>query len=87
MTSYRVSVGNTTVRVKNFRDARGVVTRAITDFMARDPEAIARGAMVVNQAFETGAADHALTAHGRWSETLTLDGEPVLLAIVKRRWW
>jgi hypothetical protein len=54
--------------------------------MARDPDAIAGGAMVVNQAFETGAVEHSLTAHGRWSETVTVDGEPLQLTI-RRRWW
>ena len=55
--------------------------------MARDPEAIAAGAVMVNQAFETGAAEHSLTAHGRWSTTVTVDGGPVSLAIAKKRWW
>jgi hypothetical protein len=58
----------------------------ITDLMARDPDAIAGGAMVVNQAFETGAVEHSLTAHGRWSETVTVDGEPLQLTI-RRHWW
>lgn len=43
MSSYRVTVGGTTVRVKNFRDARSVVAEAITDLMARDPRAEIRG--------------------------------------------
>lgn len=87
MSGYKVSVGSTTVRVKSFRDARSVVAEAVTNFMARDPEAIARGAMIVNQAFETGAAEHSLTAHGSWSTTLTVDGEPVVLAVTRKRWW
>jgi len=85
--SYRVSVGSTTVRVKKFRDVRPIVAEAITTFLAQDPEAVARDAIVANQAFESGAAEHSLTAHGNWSMTLTVNGEPVLLAIVKRRWW
>jgi hypothetical protein len=80
-------VGSTTVRVKKFRDARSVVAEAITNLLARDPEAVARKAVVVNQAFESGAAEHSLTAHGNWSMTVTVHGEPVLLAIVKKRWW
>jgi hypothetical protein len=87
VSSYKVSVGSTTVRVKKFRDARSVVAAAITDLMARDPETIARDAMAIDQAFETGAAEHSLIAHGRWSETVTVDREPVVLAIVKKRWW
>jgi hypothetical protein len=43
--------------------------------------------MSVNQAFESGAPEHSLTAHGRWSATLTVDGKSVPLAIVKKRWW
>ena len=54
--------------------------------MARDPESIARDAMSVNQAFESGAAEHSLTAHGRWSTTVTVDGKPVSLVIIKSRW-
>ncbi|MBV9447657.1 MAG: hypothetical protein JO345_17370 [Streptosporangiaceae bacterium] len=87
MSSYKVSVGSTTVRVKNFRDARSVVAEAITSLLARDPEAVAHSAMSVNQSFETGAVEHSLTAHGSWSTTVTVHGEPVLLAIVKKRWW
>jgi hypothetical protein len=88
VSSYKVSVGDAKpVRVKNIRDARSVVAEAVTNLLARDPESVARGAMTVNQAFETGVAEHSLTAHGRWSTTLTVDGEPVLLAIVKTRLW
>jgi hypothetical protein len=87
VSGYKVSVGSTTVRVKTFRDARSVVAEAVTNLMARDPEAIARGAMMVNLAFETGAAEHSLTAHGSWSTTVTVDGEPIVLAVVKKRWW
>lgn len=49
MRSYKVSAGSTAVRVKAFLDARSVIAAALTDLMARDPEAIARGATVVNQ--------------------------------------
>lgn len=86
VSSFKVSVGNTTVRVKNFRDARSVVAEYVTSLTARDPEAMARGAMVVNEAFESGAAEHSVVAHGRWSTTLTVGGESVLLA-VRKHWW
>jgi len=86
MSGYRVSVGSATVRVKNFRDARSVVAKAVTDLIARDPEAVARDATMVNQAFETGAAEHSLTAHGRWSATVTVNGQPVVMTITKKRW-
>jgi hypothetical protein len=55
--------------------------------MARDPVAVARGAMTVNMAFDSGAVEHSLTAHGSWSTTLTVDGEPVRLAVIRKRWW
>lgn len=87
MSSYKVSVGNTTARVGNFRDTRSVVADAITDLLAHDPEAVARDAVTINAAFDSGAVEHSLTAHGTWSTTLTVDGQPVLLAIVKKRWW
>ncbi|MGH3282277.1 MAG: hypothetical protein ACRDNW_24515 [Trebonia sp.] len=87
MSSFKVSVGNAKpVRVKNFRDARSVVAEAVTSLMAHDPEAVARGATVVNEAFESGAAEHSVVAHGSWSTTLTVDGESVLLA-VRKHWW
>ena len=54
--------------------------------MARDPEAVARDAGTINEAFTSGAAEHSLIAHGRWSTTLTVDGEPVPLTILKKRW-
>jgi hypothetical protein len=88
VSSYKVSVGNARpVRVKNVRDARSVVAVAVTSLMARDPEGVARGAMTVNAAFDSGAVEHSLTAHGDWRTSMTVDGEPVLLAIVRKRWW
>jgi hypothetical protein len=88
VSSYKVSVGDAKpVRVENFRDARSVVAEAITSLLARDPEAGARGVVTVNTAFESGAVEHSLTAHGRWSTTVTVAGEPLTLAIVKKRWW
>jgi hypothetical protein len=85
--SYRVIVGSKTVRVKNFRDARSVVAEAITDLLKQDPEAVARDAMATNQVFDTGAAEYSLIAHGSWSTTVTVRGEPVRMAIIKKRWW
>jgi hypothetical protein len=87
VSSFKVSVGNARpMRVKNFRDARSVIAEAVTSLMARDPEAMARSAVVVNAAFESGAAEHSVVAHGRWSTTLTVDGVSVLLA-VRKHWW
>lgn len=86
MSGYTVSVGDTTTRVTNFRDARAVVAGAVTDFLADDPEAVARVAVVVNGAFESGAVEHSLIAHGRWSQTVMVHGEPVVMTIIKKRW-
>jgi hypothetical protein len=87
VSSYRVSVGSAKpVRVRNFRNARSIVAEAITNFMARDPEAVARDASTVNVAFDSGAVEHALIAHGSWVTTVTVHGEPVPIAISKR-WW
>lgn len=86
VSSFRVSVGDTTRQVRTFPDAWSVIAEAMTDFMARDPESVARDAMSVNQAFESGAAEHSLTAHLRWSTTVTVHGKPVSLVIVKSRW-
>ena len=87
MSSYKVSVGSTTVRVKKIRDARSAVIDAITTMLAQDPDSIAGGAMMANQAWESGAVEHSLTAHGEWSATLTFHGEPLLVAVKRKRWW
>jgi hypothetical protein len=87
VSSYRVIVGSKTVRVKNFRNARSVVAEAITNLLEQDPEPVARFAMATSQVFETGAAEHSLIAHGSWSATVTVHGEPVRLAIIKKHWW
>ena len=86
MSSFRVTVGDTTRQVRTFRDARSVIAATITDLMARDPESVARDAVAINEAMQSGAAEHSLTAHGRWSTTVTVNGKPVSLVIVKRRW-
>lgn len=76
-------MGKSTVRVKTFRDARSVVARAITNLMAQDPEAMAKSAMVVNEAFDSGAAEHSLTAHLSWGTTVSVNGEQIPIAIRK----
>lgn len=87
VSSYTVSVGDAKlVRVRNIRDARSMIAEAITSYMATDPEAVARDAMTVNLAWDSGAVEHSLIAHGLWSATLTVHGEPVPIAISKRRW-
>jgi len=86
VSSYRVSVGSTTVRAKNFRDARAVVASAATGLLAQDLEGAAEGVLVANEAFGSGAVEHSLTAHGRWSTTVTVHGAPVEITI-KKRWW
>lgn len=86
MSSFQVTVGKSTVRVKNFRDARAVVARGITNLTAQDPEAMAKSAMVVNAAFDSGAAEHSLTAHLSWSMTVSVNGEQIPIAISKH-WW
>jgi hypothetical protein len=86
VSSYRVSDGDVVVRAKNFRDARSVVAEAITNFLADDPEAVAGSATSVNLMFETGAVEHSLIAHGSWSTTVIVNGEPVQMVIIKKRW-
>jgi hypothetical protein len=86
VSSFKVTVGKSTVRVKNFRDARSVVEKAITNLTAQDPEAMARSAVVVDAAFDSGAAEHSLTAHLSWSTTVSVDGAQIPIAI-RKRWW
>ena len=88
MSVYEVTVGSARpVRARSFRDARAVIAGAMTDFMARDPESVARDAGPVNEAMSSGAAEHSLIAHGRWSTTVTVDGQSVRLVIVRKRFW
>ena len=74
------------MRVRNFRDARSIVAKAITNYMAQDPEGVARHVSGVDMAFDSGAVEYSLTAHRSWSTAVTVHGEQVPIAIVKR-WW
>jgi len=42
--------------------------------------------MVVNEAFDSGAAEHSLTAHLSWSTTVSVNGERIPIAI-RKHWW
>lgn len=86
MSSYKVTVGDTAVRVKSLRKVQFVVMEALTNLLAEDPEAASMGAMMANQAFSVGTVQHALEARGNWRTTLTVHGEPVPVVITKR-WW
>jgi hypothetical protein len=65
VSSYKVSVGNATVRVKTFQEAGAVVVEAVTNLLAEDPEGAAEGAMMANLAFSEGTVQHALDTHRR----------------------
>ena len=84
---YKVSVGTTARRVKTFQEARAVVAEAMTSFLAQDPEGAAESAQMANRAFSVGTVQHALDTHGSWRTSLTVHGEPIVVAVVKRRWW
>jgi hypothetical protein len=45
VSSYKVSVGSTTVRTRDFRAARSVVIDAITKLLAQGPDSVAGGAV------------------------------------------
>lgn len=47
---------------------------------------MARSAMTVNEAFDSGAAEHSLTAHLNWSTTVSVKGEQIPITI-RKRWW
>jgi hypothetical protein len=87
VSSYRVSVGNGTVRVKAFREVGPVVMDALTTLLAQDPEAVSRDVMVANHMFTSGAVERAVTAHGSWHMSATAHGEPIRVVVVKKRWW
>lgn len=87
MSSYKVSVGDATVRVKTFREVGPVVMEALTNLLAQDPEAAAQGAMMANRAFSVGTVQHALDTHGSWRTSVTVRGEPVPVVVVKKRLW
>jgi hypothetical protein len=86
VSSYRVSVGDGTVRVKTFRDVGPVVMEALTALLAQDPEGVSRDVMVANHMFTSGAVEHAVNAHGSWHMSATVHGEPVRV-VVRKRWW
>lgn len=86
MSSYKVSVGDVTVRVKTFQEAGAVVVEALTSLLAQDPEAAAEGAMMANRAFSVGTVQHALDTHGSWRTSVTVHGEPVPVVVKKRSW-
>jgi hypothetical protein len=87
VSSYEISVGSgEPVRVKDFLEVRSVIAEAVTRLMAIDPEGVAQGAGSLNLAWDSGAVKHSLTAHGTWSTPLTVDGEEIVLRIVRKRW-
>ncbi|MEU5614210.1 hypothetical protein AB0H03_36840 [Streptomyces sparsogenes] len=87
MSSYTVTVGETSVKARSIQEAQGVVMERITDLLALDPEAASQGALMANRAFSVGTVDHAIDAHGRWQTVITVQGEQVKVSIIKRRWW
>jgi hypothetical protein len=87
VSSYRVRVGNATVRAKTLQGVEIVVMEALTSLLAQDPEAVAEGAMMANRAFEVGTVQHALDTHGSWRTSVTVHDEPVSVVVVKKRWW
>jgi hypothetical protein len=87
VSSYKVSVGNVTVRVKTFQEVQAVVAEALTGLLAQDPEAAAEGVMMANRAFSVGTVQHALDAHGSWRTSVTVHGERVPVVVVKKRLW
>jgi hypothetical protein len=83
VSSYRVSVGDVVVQVKTLQEVQAVVMETLTGLLAKDPEAVAEGAMMANRAFEVGTVQHALDTQGSWRTSVTVHGEPVLLVVVK----
>ena len=80
-------MGGNTVRVNTFQKVGPVVMEALTNLLAQDPEAVARDAMVANQAFSAGVVQHSLNAYGRWQMSVTVHDEQVPIVVVRNRWW
>jgi len=87
VSSYKVSVGDETVRVKTIQEVEYVIMDALTNLLAQDPEAAAEGARMANRAFSVGTVQHTLDTHGSWRTIVTVHGEPVPVVVVKRRLW
>lgn len=83
MTSYTVSVGDTTTSATTLQEVQAVVMEAATSLLARDPEGAADGAMMAHRAFSAGTVRHALDTGGSWHMSLTVHGEPVPVVVVK----
>lgn len=87
MSSYKVTVRDRTVRVKDLQGVQFAVMEALTSLLAQDPEGASEGTMMANRAFSVGTVQHALDAHGSWRTTVTVHGEPVAVLVTRRRWW
>ncbi len=56
VSSYKVSVGNSTIRVKTFQEVGPLVMDAPNNLLAQDPESVAEVAAMANRAFSVGTA-------------------------------
>lgn len=87
MSSYKVTVGNATVRVKTLKEAGLVVMEAVTNFLAEDPDGAAGGAMMANREFNGEEVQHELDAGREWRTIVMVHGEEVPIVIKKRHLW
>lgn len=87
VSSYTVTVGESSMRVRSVQEAQAAVMEHITELLARDPDAVSQGALMANEAFSAGTVDHALDIHGRWQTVITVHGKQVKVSVTRRRWW
>jgi hypothetical protein len=87
VSSYKVSVGNATVRVKTFHEVGPIVMEAVNNLVAQDPEGAAGGAMMANSAFHAEQVQYELDTRREWRTIVIVHGEEVPVVVRKRRLW
>jgi hypothetical protein len=82
VSSYKVTVGSTTVRAQTLQEVQSVVMEGVTNLLAQDPEGAAEGAMMANRAFSVGTVQHTLNTRGSWRTSVTVHGKSIPVVVV-----
>ncbi|MBB0244570.1 hypothetical protein FNQ90_10760 [Streptomyces alkaliphilus] len=82
-----MTIGENATRARTLQEAQFAVMEALTDLLARDPEAASQGVLMAKRAFSEGTVRHALQSTRMWQTVVVVLGEPVPIRIRKTRWW
>ncbi|MGW6460840.1 hypothetical protein ACWF94_33760 [Streptomyces sp. NPDC055078] len=86
MSSFRVTIDGRTTRHRSLQAAQFEIMEALTSLLSLDPAGAAQGVLMAKRAFTEGTVQHALDTRRSWLTTVSVQGRPVKLTIVKRRW-